>query len=96
MFQLIKAASFLLFITTLSAPLAAQSVQPNKPASGKPESSASDKTGQERGSEEKFIPLEQQRALGLLDAQRVQVDGVHRFLPRTDGWRSAEGTEWRR
>ena len=44
----------------------------------------------------RFEYAQRDRALGLLDAQRVQVDGVHRFLPRTDGWRSAEATEWRR
>jgi Putative Se/S carrier protein-like len=35
-----------------------------------------------------------ERALGLLDAHRVQVDGVHRFVPRTDGW-SREAAGWR-
>jgi hypothetical protein len=37
-----------------------------------------------------------ERAIGLLDAQRVQVDAVHKFVPRTDGWRSAEVAGWRR
>jgi len=44
----------------------------------------------------RFEYEQRERALGLLDAQRVRIDGVHRFLPRTDGWRNDEAAEWRR
>jgi Putative Se/S carrier protein-like len=35
------------------------------------------------------------RALGLLEAQRVRIDGVHRFAPPTDDWSRVMG-QWRR
>ena len=44
----------------------------------------------------RFEYAQREHALGLLDAQRVRIDGVHEFVPRTDGWRSAEAVEWRR
>ena len=44
----------------------------------------------------RFEYAERERALVLLEAQRVQVDGVHRFVPRTDGWRSPEAAGWPR
>jgi hypothetical protein len=44
----------------------------------------------------RFEYAQRERALGLLDAQRVRIDGVHYFVPRTDGWRAAQGAEWRR
>ena len=44
----------------------------------------------------RFEYVQRARALGLLAAQRVQIDGVHRFVPRTDAWKSAEAVEWRR
>ena len=44
----------------------------------------------------RFEYAQRERALGLLDEQSVRIDGVHRFVPRTDGWRSAEAAPWRR
>jgi hypothetical protein len=44
----------------------------------------------------RFEYAQRERALGLLDAQRVRVDGVHEFVPRTDEWRSGEAAGWRR
>ena len=44
----------------------------------------------------RFEYAQREHALALLDAQRVRIDGVHHFLPRTDGWRNAEAAEWRR
>ena len=43
----------------------------------------------------RFEYADRERALGLLDAHRVQIDGVHRFVPRTDRWRSTEAAGWR-
>jgi hypothetical protein len=39
---------------------------------------------------------QRERALGLLEQHRVQIDGMHRFVPRSDGWRNAEVASWRR
>jgi Putative Se/S carrier protein-like len=39
---------------------------------------------------------DREHALGLLEAQRVQIDSVHKFVPRTDVWRTAEVPAWRR
>lgn len=33
-------------------------------------------------------------ALALLDAQRVRIDGVHRFVPRTDDWTNGAGSHF--
>lgn len=32
------------------------------------------------------------QALGLLDAQRVRIDGVHRYVPRSDAWKTGAGS----
>ncbi len=63
MFYLIKAAVFLPLITALSVSLAGQDAQHKQPA--KP--SASDKSGDQSSGDEKPVPPERQRALGLLD-----------------------------
>jgi hypothetical protein len=34
----------------------------------------------------RFDYEQRERALGLLEAQRVRIDGVHQFTPRTDAW----------
>jgi hypothetical protein len=43
----------------------------------------------------RFEYAQRQQALGLLDAQRVQIDGVHRFVPRTDTWKMGPGVIFR-
>ena len=35
----------------------------------------------------RFEYAHREQALALLDAQRVRIDGVHRFVPRTDAWK---------
>jgi Protein of unknown function (DUF3343) len=44
----------------------------------------------------RFEYAQRERALGLLEQHRVQIDGMHRFVPRSDGWRSTEGALWQR
>ena len=44
----------------------------------------------------RFELAQRARALELLEAHSVRIDGVHHFIPRSDGWRAAEGGEWRR
>jgi hypothetical protein len=44
----------------------------------------------------RFEYAERERALGLLDAQRVQVDGIHEYVPRTDGWKNGVGGHLKR
>jgi len=39
----------------------------------------------------RFEYAQKERALGLLDAQRVRIDGVHKFLPRSDRWKNGVG-----
>ena len=39
----------------------------------------------------RFEYADRERALGLLNAQRVRIDGVHRFVPRTDDWKNGVG-----
>jgi hypothetical protein len=39
----------------------------------------------------RFDYAQREHALGLLDAQRVRIDGVHQFVPRTDVWKNGVG-----
>jgi hypothetical protein len=36
----------------------------------------------------RFVYAEKEQALALLSEKKVQVENVHRYSPRTDGWRS--------
>jgi hypothetical protein len=43
----------------------------------------------------RFEYAQRDHALGLLDAQRVRIDSVHRFVPRTDDWNMGSGVIFR-
>jgi hypothetical protein len=43
------------------------------------------------GTAVRFDLAERERALGLLTARNVEIDGIHPYTPRTDAWRGRRG-----